>query len=236
MLFQNIGKERVLITTLFGDNININVINLHRKVMLEHFNLQINYIKCPFPQVSHGSCINYIIKNTIDEKDPPDYYWFIDIDCIALQKRAIEIMFDMVRNKITIWGHAWQSNHKIGPNGTVFHPYAGPACLCFSREIYNQLKRPDMDHNGKYSDTAEELTYAAKQNGYNIALIYPSSSITSDCRLDNGFSYGFGNIYGSNLWFHCSDTSHKDHVSLFCSKCQDVLNNKFELVSNISNI
>lgn len=230
--FLNIEGETILPITLFGDNRNIEVTEWHRRVMTDHFKIPVNYVKCPFPNVSHGYCMNEILRQTVDMPNAPDYYWFIDNDCIMLREESFKIAFKQVSDKMTIWGHAWNSSHKISPNYTVFHPYASQACLIFSRKIYNELGRPDMDHHNSRSDTAEELTYAAKSAGYNVCLLYPSFSVVLDTPLDHSLrAYGMGNTYGPlrrPLWHHTSSTTHPRHVEVFIETCRAVINGSFD--------
>lgn len=230
----SINNEKIAIITLYGPNRNLEVMAWHQRVMVDHFQLPVNYIECPFPNASHGFFMNAVIRDTIDSSDAPDYYYWIDNDCIQLRKEALQMAYLKASDKMTIFGHAWQSNHKIGPNGQIAHPYAAPACLFYSTKMYNDLGRPDMDHWIARSDTSEEFTYIAKQKGYNISLIYPSFSFTYEHNLDNGLVYGMGNIYGPlnrPLWHHTSSSGHPRHPEIFIKTCQKVIENSFEDIS-----
>lgn len=224
--------DRIAIITLYGDNRHPEVTEWHRRVMVDHFGLPVNYIKCPFPGVSHGACMNHVLNQTVDSSsDAPDIYLWLDNDCIALRRESIERAHDLVIDRITLWGHAWQSNHKTGPNGTISHAYASQACLAFSRDLYNGLGRPTMDHWISRSDTAEELTYTAKAAGCNISLLYPSHSVLRDTSLDNGMEYGMGNTYGPlgrPLWHHTSQVPNLRHVEVFTETCKMVIADAFE--------
>lgn len=222
----SINNEKIAIITLYGENRNEEVLYWHRKVMLDHFGLPVNYIKCPFPNASHGYFMNAVLNDTIDSEDSPDYYYWLDFDCVQLRYEALTFLYTIIYNKITVFGHAWQSNHKFGPNGQIAHPYAAPACLAFSKKMYNELKRPDMDHWIPRSDTAEEFTYFAKQKGYNVSLLYPSHSIVADTPLDNGMFYGFGNTYGPEncpLWHHTSSGGNPNHKDVFINVCKNII-------------
>jgi hypothetical protein len=223
----NINGETILPIVLHGANRNSELLVWHKKVMVEHFGLVMNYISAPFPGVSHGYCMNQLIGQTIDRPDAPDYYLFIDNDAIFLKKSAIDLIYDFVKNKMTVFGHAWQSNHKQGPNGTIPHAYASQATLCFSKELFNKLGRPDCDHWIPRSDTSEEITYRAKELGFVVALIYPSHSVDPNTDLDNGCRYGLGNTYGPNLMYHASQQNNPESTKLFIAKCQEVLDGKF---------
>lgn len=223
----NINGETVLPIVLYGENRSNSVLQYHQKVMEGYFGLPINYIKCPFPSFSHGFCMNQIINSTIDSVKP-DYYWFLDNDAIILKDECISIMYNMVKNKMTVAGQIWQSNHKKGPNGMIPHPYISQAFIWFSRELFNKLGRPDCDHFIPRSDTAEEITYKAKEMGYCIAGFYPSHCEEANTDLDNGCRYGLGNTYGPDLMYHCSQAPHPKHESLFIAKCEEVLSGKYK--------
>lgn len=223
--------ETMLIVTLYGGNRHPEVVQWHRRVMVEHFGWPVNYVQAPFPAVSHGACMNQILAQTADLPNPPDHYLWLDNDCVALRREAIALAYAAIKDRLSIWGQAWQSNHKAGPNGTVPHAYASQACLAFSRDVYNACGRPDMDHWVPRSDTSEELTYIAKAKGYNVALLYPSYSVLADTPLDNGCRYGMGNTYGPlsrPLWHHTSQAPNPRHVEVFVETCKLVMADAFE--------
>lgn len=226
-----LNGETVAIVTLFGENRHPEVTSWHQRVMTEHYQLPVNYLKCPFPAISHGACMNAVLRQTVDTPDAPTYYLWLDNDCIPLRREAIGLAYQQVLDKVSIWGHGWMSHHKIGPNGTKWHAYASQACLMYSRQVYNALGRPDMDHWSPRSDTSEELTYEAKLRGYNVSLLYPSFSVLADTPLDNGCAYGMGNTYGPltrPLWCHVSSAPNPRHVEVFIETCKLVMSDAFE--------
>jgi len=222
----HINNESILPIVLFGKNRSEEVTLYHKKVMVDHFGIPFNYLTGPFPYVSHGACMDQIISSTIDSIKP-DYYWFCDHDAIILKQECIDIMYNFVKNKMTIAGQIWQSNHKKGPNGMIPHPYISQAFIWFSTKLYNELGRPTCDDKIERSDTAEEITYSAKQKGYFIAGCYPSNSIVQNTDLDNGCRYGLGNTYGPDLMYHVSQQDNPRSTELFVEKCKEVLNGKF---------
>jgi len=155
------GGETIAMITLYGENRHPEVTSWHRRVMVEHFGWPVNYIKCPFPGVSHGAMMNEVLRQTVDGPGAPKYYLWLDNDCVMLRREALGLAYQQVRDRMTVWGHAWQSNHLPGPNGMIPHPYASQACLMLARQMYLDLGRPDMDHHVPHCDTAENLTYTA---------------------------------------------------------------------------
>ena len=226
----SINGETILPITLFGRNRSGKVLEYHKKVMVNYFGLNINYIECPFPGVSHGQMLDIVIQNSIDTIKPT-FFWTLDNDALILKKECINIMYDLVKNKMTLAGQMWQSNHLKGPNGQIPHPYISQAFAWFSRELYDGLNRPSLNHYedspGFGGDTMEKLTYKAKQNGYCIAGFYPSYSFEANTDLDNGCKYGLSNIYGPHLSYHCSQANHEKHEDLFVKMDNRVLNGEF---------
>lgn len=227
-----INNETILPIVLYGKNRSTGVLEYHKKVMVEKFGFPMNYIEAPFPMVSHGTCANQMVLSTIDTIKPT-YYWLCDFDSIFLKKYTFNIMYDTVKFKNAIWGQATQSNHKKGPNQMIPHAYASQGCLCFPTELYDKLGRPNLDHYSEQTeefggDTCELLTYAAKENGYIVSLVYPSHSIVSNSELDNGCIFGRGNTYGIDLMYHQMQNDSPLSAGEFIAKCQEVLDRKYE--------
>ncbi len=188
--------ETVAFITLYGVNRSSIVTEWHQRVMVGHWGLPVNYIQCPFDLgVSHGTMMNQVLAETIDQPNAPDYYWWWDNDCILLRRELIDDVLSIVANKRTLWGQAWNSMHVKGPNGSVQHPYASQACCCLSRKLYNTIGRPSCDWTPR-GDTLEEVTYLVEEKGLTLALQYPSSSdepytvsLSQSCRYGRSIAY-----------------------------------------------
>lgn len=217
------GGDRIACITLYGDNRSPEVTEWHRRVMVEHFGVPVNYLRCPFPGVSHGQCMNHVLTQTVDTPEAPDIYWWLDNDALILRPEAIDQLCGKVADRHTLWGQAWTSAHKVGPNGTPQHPYASQACMAFARDLYVALGRPDCDHHNPRSDTAEELTYAVEERGFTLALQYPSHSETRTTALSQSAAYGRGNIYGPGLTYHESRADLEGHVERFVAMAKRVI-------------
>lgn len=222
------GGETILPVTLFGANRHPEVTEWQRRVMQGYHGLWVNQIECPFPGVSHGQMVNHVLNAVGAMDTPPTYVWLLDNDCFALQRRAFDLMIQSVVNKVTVWGHAWSSSHKVGPNGSVQHAYASQACLCFPYALYRALGSPDCDHHNPRSDTCEELTYAAQMAGYQMSLLYPSHSVDPTVDLDNGCSYGHSIVYGPHLWYHETRADLPGHAERFVAMAKRVIAGEFE--------
>ncbi len=220
------GGDRIACITLYGDNRHPEVTQWHRRVMCEHFGVPVNYLKCPFPGVSHGQCMDHVLSQTVDTPEAPDIYWWLDNDALVLRLEAIDQLHAKVADRLTLWGQAWNSSHLIGPNGTTQHPYASQACMAFARDLYVALGRPPCNHNHR-ADTAEELTYAVEENGYTVALQYPSYSATHTTALSQSATYGRGNVYGPEMTYHESRADLDGHVERFVAMAQRVIAGSF---------
>lgn len=224
----SINGETILPVTLYGANRSAEVTSWHKKVMVDYLGIPVNYIECPFPSVSHGYCMNEVIRQTIDHPTArPTYYLFMDNDAIFMRKGVLEMVYNTVYNKVTLFGHAWSSQHKLKPRGGN-HPYASQATICFASSLYDACGRPDMDHHNPRSDTAEELTYEVEEKGYILSLIYPSMCSEGGSPLSQTAQYGRGNIYGPNLMFHQSRADLPDHADSFIHVAQNVTRGFFE--------
>lgn len=220
--------ETIAFITLYGVNRHHEVISWHRRVMVDHFDLPINYIECPFAQgASHGQMMNHVLNwiMAMPYEVRPTYLWWIDNDCLFLRRRVVEDVIDIVRNKQTVWGQAWRNSHKAKPRPGD-HPYASQACLCFATELYEALGKPDCDHHNARSDTAEEITYAAEAQGYTVALQWPTHSDTHTTELGQVSSYGRGNVYRDS--YHESRADLEGHVERFVVMAKRVIAGEFD--------
>ncbi len=215
--------ETVAFVTLHGGNRHPEVLAWHKRVMVDHFGLPVNYVEAPFPGISHGWAMNRVLA---DVTTPPTYWWWWDNDCIPMRAEVITHVLDTVRGKRTLWGQGWRSSHKLKPRGGD-HPYASQACLCFPHSLYLALGKPDCDHHNPRSDTAEELTYAAEDQGYTVALQWPSHSDTHTTELGQLSWYGRGNVYGPMLTYHESRADLDGHVERFVAMAQRVVAGEF---------
>ena len=102
-------------------------------------------------------------------------------------------------------------------NGTVQHVYVSPCFLAISRNLYEKLGRPSFNHNQR-GDCAEEITWRAKEQGYNVGLVYPSSVVDRCYPLDNGLSFGWGTVYG-DLAYHGYCQGREGSEQMFIDKC-----------------
>lgn len=225
--------EKILPVVLYGENRNPEVLEWNKKVY-NYLGITMNYLRCPFPHVSHGKMIDEFIKSTLNLVD---YWIFMENDSIILKKDAIDLIYDKIKDKNTVFGGAHQSNHKRGPNGEMNHPYVGPSLHCISKALYFKLGCPKYDDVNVYSDTAEQITYECEKLGYNVCIVWPRSvtGLTlEECQensidpqyqfsdLGNGQKFGFGTTYG-DIYYHQMCAGVKGHNERFINKCQEII-------------
>lgn len=228
-----LNNERLVIAVFYGENRDSEFLTYHKKVY-SHFKIPINYVKCPFPGISHGAAIDNFVKSSINIVD---YWVFTDVDCIPLFPAFVDFIYDKIRDKRTVFGLAHQSNHKIGPNGTVFHPYCGTGLHAISKELYLRLGSPTYDDKISRSDTSEEVTYKAEELGYATYIIWPSKTegmtdeeckkhgidpVYKTSKLGNGPIFGMGTTY-CDLFYHSMCMIIPRSKDLFINECKKVL-------------
>lgn len=229
------NSENIFIGTVFSDNRNMQVLEYQQKVF-NKFQIPINYLKYDSKQLNHGQALETIIVNTINRN--VHYYVFMDMDCIPLLSNFVDIVYDKIKDKNTLFGGLSQSNHKRGPNGEFNHPYISAANMAFSKELYLKCNSPTFSDHIPRSDTGEEFTYKCEELGFQICQVWPSSVVgftLEECKeleidpkhqksaLGNGMWMGFGTTY-SNLFYHQMAAGCKRHIPMFIQKCEEILN------------
>lgn len=219
------NNERVLPVCFYGKNRNHEVLDYHKKVF-QFFGFPMNYIEWPFHMSGHGDAIMDIVRNTFGQVD---YYLFIDMDAIPLRGDFWNIIYDKIKDKNSVFGPAWTSNHK-SPN----HIHAACCFLAFSSLLYQKLGFPDLRDRIARSDNGEELSWAAAECGETISLIYPSdyyaltkaehdeSGNPIRWNLGNKFEYGLGTTYG-DLFFHSGMQSLARSSEIFIRKSKRLI-------------
>lgn len=233
----NKNGENIVIACFYGSNRDQEVTQWHQKVF-NHFKIPINYVLCPFPGISHGQAIDLFIQNTINFVD---YYILLDNDMLYLKKDFVDIIYDKIKDKETLFGGSNQSNHLSNLLGTDYnHPYIGAAGMALSKELYLKLGCSSFDTDGKNSDTGERITYACERLGYSSCMMWPSDVVgltEEECKeygvaLKHAkskvgcFYFGLGTTYGNDFAFHAMCQNVPRSKKLFVDKCKQILSKK----------
>lgn len=225
-----LNGERILPICFYGKNRNSEVLEYHQKVT-RFLNFPVNYVEWPFHMAGHGDAIQNIV-NSVGKR--VDYYLFVDMDAIPLRSNFLTDIYNKVRDKKTIFGPAWTSNHK-SPD----HIHAACCFLCFSSDLYFKSGRPALHDRIARSDNGEELSWIAAEHGENISLVYPSDyyALTDQEHVESGnpihwnlgnkFKYGLGTTY-SDIFFHAGMQSLPRSAEVFIRKCKEILGEYIE--------
>lgn len=208
---------RVEIRTLHWDNIDVKMLDAHKSVM-RHFNIPVNYDN--FNGLNHGVWM----KHTLDSTNS-DVVVFIEPDCIPLN---IEKFFSCIKyayHKNTFVGIAQVSNH-IPPKS---HVYAAPAFYCMKTSIYKALGSPSFAETVR-SDTAEEISYIAEENGVRYRALMPKyfekESSEGLWPLSCLGYYGIGTVFDDTV-YHLYQSRFAKNIELFCTRCEEVIQGTF---------
>ena len=231
------GKSnKIFQFSVYGKNRDQSLLEWQKKVF-DKFGRPINQIYIPFEQgYSHGQGIDLVLNNAFSQISDIDYVIIWDDDAIPLRRDYLEIAFDKIKYKDTIFGNVEQSNHIKKFDGTYNHPYIGTSPFCISVELLKKLGYPSFDHCNE-GDRAEKICLLAEENGYCLSMVWPSNVIglneeemiqtktpTSKSLLGQNRYFGFGVTYGENFSYHQMCAPAKRHSELFIKKCQEVLN------------
>lgn len=222
--------ETILPVCFIGKNRNQEVVDWHKKVM-DFYGISMNYIEWDFYRSGHGDAIQWWINQVINSNLAVDYFWFIDMDCIPTRGDFVDVLYDKIKDKQTIFGPALATNHRAEIKN---HIYAAAFCLSFSKQLYLELNRPLMTDVIPRSDNSQELTWRCQEQGKIISYMWPTSHsiLTEDEMKKSGnpkcfnlgehLTYGLGTQYGDYI-FHGFMQSVPRSAELFIQKCKEIL-------------
>ena len=236
---------KVCIASYFMSNIDPKTVELQKQVVKKFNPNNIPHVIVN-GQISHALFFDYIwalngqppatMKDQkINKQMDFDAILFLDIDCVPLSEKAIEIYLSRAADGVMI-GNAQRSNHI--ENGE--HLFAAPSAVALSKETFDKLGRPSALETSR-ADVVEEYTYAAQQNGVNVELAIPTRyeaevhryQYEKDRRpywtLGNGLpNYGIGTTFGiegaGDLFWHNFQIFLPGQQERFQKKCEEILN------------
>lgn len=235
-------KVNACIVTYYMDNVDRKTLEMQSKVAARYNVNQYPhyYMK---GDVRHGAFMDFFwgmngveVFTMTDAKIKPaldfDVVLFLDVDCIPLNERAIDVYIQKaVEGKLV--GNIQRSNHIQNDQ----HVFAAPSCVAISRETFKKIGCPTALETER-SDVAEEYTWAAEYHGVPVDLYPPlrydrkPNECDSWALKDGMPHYGQGTTFGSeeegDLFYHNFQIFHPGSQERFWAKCEEVLNNKEE--------
>ena len=214
--YSDIKQVSVEIHTLAWPNTNDKLVSAHYKVN-KHFNLGIRYTR---EQIPHGQWMNKVLQEA-----EADVVGFLDIDCIPLNRLAVENAAAWAHENKSFVGIAQASNH-IPPGSHIF---AAPAFFFIDRQAWHDLGRPTFSET-QQSDVAENVSYAAEVAKLRYRTLYPTHYTLEPSEgiwpLHTYGVFGIGTVFESGV-YHLYQGRFADHVNLFSSVCDQVVEGTF---------
>jgi len=223
-------KVNPCIASIFMKNIDPKTVQYQQKVV-EKF----NPTSIPHYSVLSDAAPGYTMDKLIGmlEERGHDAIMFLDIDCVPVNEKSLQYMFDQAYSGKVI-GDAQRSNH-IENNQHVF---AAPHNVTFTLETYKKLGSPSFlpNHRG---DVAEELTFKAEEGNIEVEIIMPLRYDAPPIRMawetdktlywalaDGMPGYGIGTTFGNDdgeLFWHNYQIFHEGQQERFWKKCEELL-------------
>jgi hypothetical protein len=218
------------IISIFMKNIDMETVSNQQKVVSKYNQSRYKHYSV-LSEASPGYTMDMLIKMAI--QNGHDAFMFLDVDCVPLNKTALDEMFDYAKNGFLV-GDAQRSNH-IDNNQHVF---CAPHNITFSLDTWRKIKEPSFSPTYR-GDVAEELTYAAEEFGVPLKIFMPKRFDFPPIRMaweDTGEKfwrladgmpvYGVGTTFGtdeSDMFYHHYQIFHPGQQEIFNAKCNDIL-------------
>ena len=215
----------------------------YNKKVFNHFGINVNYVTSGS---RHGE-----ILNTLSREENVDYLCFVDVDAIPLSPNVLETLIGRIYNKNAIIGIEQTSNnhrHEADKLIALSHAiergeniskhispanndknltnheetYAGPAFFLIAKETYKTLGEPSYLETYR-SDCGEELSYVAREKGFEVKYIHFSHCVQPKWHLKENIKFGIGSSY-EDLVYHNFQSRASTSLDMFIEKCKEVLN------------
>ena len=196
-----------MIVTFYNEVVPKEVATCQKRVF-NHFGYEIKQIM-PDKWESHAGAIDDFIRST-----PLNVITIFDIDCIPLNERIIQTATSWAKQNTGIFGAAQRASHI---SDSII--YASPAFMVLSKETYIELGSPSFRTTSR-GDCAAELTYAAREKGIEVRLLYPSHVENEEWKLDGSIKFGQGTTYNNSIYhsFHA-----RWDYQRFIDKCKSII-------------
>lgn len=205
------------IHTLYWPNMNGTIVESHRACS-KKLGLGVTYTE---QKINHANWMSDLAREDLKHHEA---IIFMDIDCLAYSKEAVDIATDFALRSGSFLGLAQAANH-IAPPLPV---YAAPSFLVISKEAYAQLGQPHLRETRRM-DAAQNLSVVADARGFPYRTLYPFGYHDEPAggywRMGSFGTYGIGTEY-SGGFFHLFQGRETRAADLFRSKAEDILAGK----------
>lgn len=201
-------------TLVWNNSVNQTIVDSH-KLVLNHFNLNINY---DYNNISHGLWIDNILKQSED-----DVVGFLDIDCVPTNCSIIPKVIKYVFDHQTFIGIAQSSSHFT--NEHALHIFAAPAFFFIYRATWYSLGCPSFLEKDN-CDVAQYVTRKAESLGCNYKCLFPTHYDIKRWKLGNYGFFGNGTHYEGGI-YHLYESRCNNNIDLFAKRCDQIIKNSF---------
>lgn len=202
---------KVEIHTLAWPNADARLVSGHTDVTTK-MDLQVAYT---IHQADHGLWMDAVMSSST-----ADVVGFLDIDCIPVERKAVEKAVEWAAVNKSFVGIAQVSNH-IPP---ASHIYAAPAFFFIWRETWERLGRPTFSAT-PHGDVGENVSYAAELARIPYKTLFPVAYTQAPdegaWRLHTYGSYGIGTYFQTGV-YHLYQSRMQQNIDLFCKACKTV--------------
>jgi hypothetical protein len=207
---------KIEFVSLHWDNVDQDMLDAHKRVM-KHFDIPVNYYNL---NINHGHWMTEIHKQSTS-----DIIVTIEPDCIPLNKDKLLDVVRFAKRMNTFVGIAQVSNH-IRPKS---HIYAAPGFYVMPTRLYKTLNCPSFSETRR-SDTAEEISYIAEENGIRYRALRPTyfegEPTEGVWPLGCLGYYGIGTVFEDTV-YHLYQSRMAQNIELFVKRCDEVINGTF---------
>ena len=217
------------IFTFYNLSLDVDVVKLQQEVVVK-FNTTAKFFpllsKTHGEQVIHPDAVDYGF-NQLFVEEKYDTVLLLDVDCIPLNKYALEYTFEEAE-KGKLVGNVQRGMHLDNDE----HNYVAPSAFCLTRQMYEDFGKRTVKPDHVKFDCCGDYTYEAEKRGIEVEMYQPShfqrrpKNAIWDLGKGRG-EWGIGTTYSNHLgvemFYHLFSAREKTYNVYFYEKCEEVL-------------
>ena len=242
---EKVNPHNACIVTFFMNNLSMDTVKKHAETVTKFNKSKVPHYHINTP-MNHGASMDYIWhmmglkhktfgEQAVEKKFDHDVVFFLDVDALPLNDRAIDFFIKEAANGRLI-GNIQRTNHIQN----MQHVFAAPSAVALSVDTFLSLGKPSAIPNHR-SDVGEEYTWEAERVGVPFELLMPLrfDAPPAECpswALKDGMPvYGRGTTFGypedpqeggakeEALIWHNFQSFHEGQQERFIAKCDELL-------------